>query len=172
MKFSHSRREPPKIGLHGSVGRTPPIISARARATATSDVAPVCPITRGEVPPSQPGIKVPIVPKANDLPSVIDAVNKIIDIIATDNTPTIRWLEKWRTTQIVRITNPDDDNQWVDVERIVELMMEDQVNGDLWYWSLGQPQPPAPSTHYVVVQDLSRMVGSTWVNATIVRPEI
>jgi hypothetical protein len=158
---------PPQVGVSSNIGRVtfpqgkPSIIYGRnPRMPVTAGVpqptalavslsqsaAPVCPITRSEVPPSQPGIKVPVVPKAADLPSAIQAINKIIDIIATDSEPTIRWLEKYRVTTIVRIENPYDENQWVEVERIQALMMEDQVTGDLWYWELGTPDSPAPST--------------------------
>jgi len=160
MPAPKSRREPPKVGVNSNIGRVGqqiiygrnprmPVTAPQLTALAVSlnqSVAPSCPITRSEVPPSQPGIKVPVPPMPTDLPSVIDAVKKIIDIIANDAEPTIRWLEKWRTTDIVRIENPSDSNQWVEVERITELMMEDQITGDLWYWALGQSNPPAPST--------------------------
>lgn len=147
----------PRVGVNSNVGRPVqprhPVTMTRlvSRAainalTLNESVAPSCPITRSEVPPTQPGIKVPYVPRATDVELAIKAINTIIDIIASEDTGVgIRWLEKERGTQVVRITNPQDDNQWVDVERITYLLMEDQYNGDLWYWELGQSQPPAPT---------------------------
>lgn len=166
MPAPRSLRAPPQIGVNSNIGRVafpqgkPSIIYGRnqrmpvsgmpqATALAVSlsqSSAPVCPITRSEVPPSPPGIKVPTVPRPTDLPSAIDAITKIIDIISEDAAPSIRWLEKYRVTTIVRIENPTDSNQWVEVERIQALMMEDQITGDLWYWELGPPSPPAPSS--------------------------
>jgi hypothetical protein len=167
MPAPQSLRSPPQVGVNSNVGRVttkgqPQIIYGRKpnmpvqaplvpqltalAASLNQSIAPVCPITRGEAPPTQPGIKVPVVPRPTDLTSVINAVNQIIDFLSDVAQPTIRWLEKSRTTTIVRITNPSDENQWVEVERIQTLTMEDQITGDLWYWELGPPAPPAPIT--------------------------
>jgi hypothetical protein len=170
MKYSHSKRPPPQVGVNSGTGRVqvkhgqPPTIKGRtvgrlgpaAQALGNESVAPVCPVTRAEVPPTQRGIKVPYIPKATDLESAIKAINSIIDIIATDSEATIRWLEKERTTMIVRITNPEDEDQWVDVERIIRLVMEDQITGDLWLWELGQSAPPAPSAQ-TILDNLNNM---------------
>jgi hypothetical protein len=43
--------------------------------------APVCPISTSQAPPSQPGIALPPVPKAQDLPSAIQAINVLTQII-------------------------------------------------------------------------------------------
>ena len=110
----------------------PPVIATRA---VNGNGAPVCPITRSQVPPAQPGIRVPAIPPATDIPSAIAAINRIITII-NDTTPHIKWIEAERVTARVRIFNPDDDNQWVDVIRIMKLIMEDQDTGDLWVWEL------------------------------------
>lgn len=159
MNRIHSRRPPPQVGVNSNIGRVqvhqmhPAIkglMRVAARAGVNGSVAPACPVTRSEVPPAQPGIKVPFVPKATDLDSAIAAINKLIDIVMTDTEPSIRWLEKERVTAIVRIFNPDDDSQWVDVERIMRLVMEDQITGDLWLWELGQPNPIAPSAANVL----------------------
>jgi hypothetical protein len=163
MKFVHSRRPPQQVGVNSNTGRVqvktgqPMTIKGRplgrlgvGTRTLNESVAPACPTTRSEVPPTQPGIKFPFVPKATDLESAIAAVNKLIDIVVTDSEPSIRWLEKERTTDIVRITNPDDDSQWVEVERIIRLVMEDQITGDLWLWELGQSAPIAPSAAQIL----------------------
>lgn len=71
---------------------------------------------------------------ANDLPSAIQAVNALVT--AYNAQASIRWLEKYRITQPVRIFNPNDNSQWVDVMQIVKLVMEDQITGDLWAWQI------------------------------------
>jgi hypothetical protein len=43
--------------------------------------APVCPISRSQAAPGMPGIRVPMVPKATDLPSAIQAANTIKNIL-------------------------------------------------------------------------------------------
>ena len=83
-----------------------------------------------------PGIKVPVVPRASDLPSAIVAINAIAAILTEESYRKIRWLEKERVTARVRIFNPEDDSQWVDVIRIMKLVMEDQITGELWVWEL------------------------------------
>jgi hypothetical protein len=180
MKFVHSKRVPPQIGVNSNTGRVqvkktglPPSIKGRpvgrlgvGALAVNESVAPVCPITRSEVPPTQPGIKIPFIPKATDLDSAIAAINKLIDIINTDSEPSVRWLEKERSTQIVRVTNPEDEDQWVDVERITRLVMEDQITGDLWVWELGQSAPPAPSAQKI----LDNLDKFKYMTLTVVTP--
>jgi hypothetical protein len=85
-----------------------PIISpACCRATANG-VAPVCPLHAGRCRRHSLASGT-VVPRATDLPSAIEAINKIIDINCC-NTATIRWLEKWRTTQC-QDHQPDDGSQ-------------------------------------------------------------
>ena len=134
-----------RVGLHAPSGFDPNAPRLGARAVNES-IAPVCPITRSEVPPSQPGIRLPSIPRATDLDSAIKAINAIGDIINEESSGAgIRWLEQYRVTAIVRIFNPEDDSQWVDVERIMKLVMEDQITGELWVWELEhQQQAPAP----------------------------
>ena len=103
------------------------------RGTTTS-VAPVCPVSRFDTPAAQPGVGVPSIPLANDLPSAINAVNQLVT--RSNAQAKIRWLEKYRITQIVRIENPNDSSQWVDVLQIVKLVMQDQITGDLWAWQI------------------------------------
>lgn len=183
----HSRRPPPQVGVNSNTGRVqvkragqPPVmgramralagpvgpLGPAARALGNQSVAPVCPTTRSEIPPTQPGIKIPFIPKATDLDSAIAAINKLIDIINTESEPSIRWLEKERTTDIVRITNPDDESQWVDVERITRLVMEDQITGDLWIWELGQSAPIAPSAQQI----LNNLDKFKYMTLTVVTP--
>ena len=182
----HSRRPPPQVGVNSNTGRVttvkktglPPMLRGRAmagpvgplgpaaRALGNQSVAPVCPITRSEMPPAQRGIKVPAIPKVTDLDSAIKAINQLIDLINTDAEPSVRWLEKERSTNIVRITNPEDEEQWVDVERIERLVMEDQITGDLWIWELGQTAPPAPSAQQI----LNNLDKFKYMTLTVVTP--
>ncbi len=48
-----------------------------------------------------------------------------------------RWTESGRTTQKVRVFNPDDHNQFVDVLRINTLTLADGVTGESWFWARG-----------------------------------
>jgi hypothetical protein len=41
------------------------------------NVAPVCPISRSQVASGMPGVRIPVIPTATDLPSLIAAVNTI-----------------------------------------------------------------------------------------------
>lgn len=130
-----------KVGVNAPVAGRPPQVMERFNSRATrvgvnESVAPVCPISRPQTPPAMPGIRVPVVGRATDLPSAIAAINSIITILNEDTIPHVKWLEKERVTARVRIFNPDDDTQWVDVIRIMKLIMEDQDNGDLWVWEL------------------------------------
>ena len=45
-----------------------------------------------------------------------------------------RWIEANRSTQIVRVFNPKDKEQWVDIESINSLDMIDGVTGETWHW--------------------------------------
>jgi hypothetical protein len=46
-----------------------------------SNGAPVCPISRDQAVPGQPGLRLPPVPRALDLPSLIQAVNTIRNVL-------------------------------------------------------------------------------------------
>jgi hypothetical protein len=130
--------KPPKM-MH----RPPTMVRAPVqrfvKAGTTNSVAPVCPISRPEAPPAQPGIRLPVPVPAYDLPSAIAAINALVTVYNanTDKFANIRWVEKERTTQNVRIFNPNDNSQYVDVVRIVKLIMEDVITGELWWWELG-----------------------------------
>lgn len=47
---------------------------------------------------------------------------------------TSRWSEQSRTTSKVRVYNPDDHEQYVDVEQINQLTMVDKITGATWVW--------------------------------------
>jgi len=48
-----------------------------------------------------------------------------------------RFIERSRQTKKVRVTNPDDENQWVDVMVITALTMVDTKTGETWDWTRG-----------------------------------
>lgn len=48
--------------------------------------------------------------------------------------PPARWTENVRVTETVRIYDPNDKETFVDVERINQLVMNDQVTGEKWTW--------------------------------------
>jgi DNA/RNA endonuclease YhcR with UshA esterase domain len=45
------------------------------------------------------------------------------------------WREAWRNTEQVRIHNPNDKEQWVQVECITELILQDPNTDQQIYWS-------------------------------------
>jgi hypothetical protein len=47
-----------------------------------------------------------------------------------------RWSEASRVTSTVKITNPNDDTQYVMVNQITQLIMVDSVTGEQWVWNL------------------------------------
>jgi hypothetical protein len=51
-----------------------------------------------------------------------------------DNTG--RWTEAVRVTSTVKITNPNDNTQYVMVKQITQLIMIDSVTGETWTWKL------------------------------------
>jgi hypothetical protein len=46
-----------------------------------------------------------------------------------------RWQQKDITRQTVRVYNPKDKEQFVDVSRVTRLVMQDTVTGEQWIWS-------------------------------------
>lgn len=108
----------------------------------------------GLTPPQQPtGPAFLPVPEAHDLPSLIQAVNAIRQNLQrlqnqntplgkggqSKNTPTKpnRWTEDpgSRVTTKVRVTNPNDSTQFVDVEQVTSIGMKDGITGDMWKWT-------------------------------------
>ena len=104
-------------------------------------VAPVCPVSRSQVPFARPAPPFAI-PRAVDLPSAIQAINQLIMLFSTpmtqNNTVEYPYLPRWeeihRDTTIVRISNPEDPEMWVDVERITNLVFQDKTTDQLFQW--------------------------------------
>lgn len=45
-----------------------------------------------------------------------------------------RFIETKRSEEIIRVYNPQDKEQWVDVKRINRLTMADRKTGETWDW--------------------------------------
>jgi hypothetical protein len=103
-------------------------------------VAPVCPISRSQVPIARPASPIAIPPPV-DLPSAIRAINQLISLYSTTIENNLvgypyvpRWKEIHRDTTIVRVSNPKDPEMWVDVERITNLVFHDKTSDQLFQW--------------------------------------
>jgi hypothetical protein len=101
---------------------------------ANGGVAPVCPVSRSQAVANQPPTTPSAIPLANDLPSAIRAINQIINIFNL-NPLVPQWQEVQRTVTPVRIFNPNDNQQWVDVERIAQVTFQDQSTNGLFQWT-------------------------------------
>lgn len=120
-------------------------------------VAPVCsidPIIKPTQPPQAP---FPAIPQAVDLPSALRAINAMAAIIRnitgqlgrssgggggghTDSRSKQppkqgRWVQKTVNRKTVRIFNPQDKTQFVDVSRVANLVMQDSVTGEEWIYT-------------------------------------
>lgn len=112
-------------------------------------VPPVC-----HIPPVQPTtqpqpVNLPSIPPAQpNVQSLADTVNQMRQLLmylagqiaknASNGTgarsQVARWSEASRTTSNVRVYNPNDKTQYVDVEQINTLTMKDGITGDAWTW--------------------------------------
>lgn len=100
-----------------------------------SDGAPVCLLpNQSQATPSMPGRLFPPIPAANDLPSAIQAINSIRRILNMLTGPRPQFVETGRVTQKVKVINPDDDTQFVIVERINQIAFKDSLTGATMVW--------------------------------------
>lgn len=113
-------------------------------------VAPVCHVSKDQVI-TQPAPKnLPAIPHATDLTSALAAIAALKIIVERITQPPIdnggttlkstpakqpRWVQDTRTTEKVKIVNPTDPSQFVEIERIKKLTMKDGITGDTWSWS-------------------------------------
>lgn len=119
-----------------------------------STQAPICHIPPENPTIPQPGVRsLPAIPVATDLTSAFAAINAMRLIIQTitnqndrDNGTQINnfqtrpdknvtWVEDSRKTEKVKVYNPDDDSQFIEVERINQLVMKDKNTGNKWTWN-------------------------------------
>lgn len=111
--------------------RPTPQVALRAAAPKNGSAAPVCPTSRSQAIPLQPPVKRPGLARVYDLPSVINTLNQIIYML---NGQPQNFQEVQRVTEVVRVFNPNDNSQWVDVERINFLRLNDQITGGQVVW--------------------------------------
>lgn len=115
-------------------------------------VAPVCHIPPPNTATPQPtGTRLPSIPPATDLNSALRAIsalrqavqqlsnqitqnNGVLNGFRQDRNQGATWVEERRVTETVRVTNPQDENQYVDVERINSLTMKSRDSGQTWQW--------------------------------------
>jgi len=120
--------------------------------------APVCHASTDQVIEQPPPVQFPSVPRAVDLQSALAAINALTRIVmmlagqqpapwmqgpqgvrgaAGKNAPPgkkPRWAEVNRVMKKVKIENPSDSAQFVEIERIERLVMRDSVTGQTWDW--------------------------------------
>jgi hypothetical protein len=123
--------------------------------------APVCPVSKSEAIAGQPPAQQTIVP-AVDLPSAIMALNQIAQILQTLPKNNLApafipapgasssgqsgsggggrvkpgWEEVERTTDHVRVINPDDDSVSVPLDRISHLLFRERKTQVTLEWNL------------------------------------
>ena len=127
----------------------------------TDTTAPIChvPVT---TPIEQPGgVQNPFIPIATDLQSALAAINAMRMILMRianlqprfdgsgsggrgrvqqpskqqKNPKPGRWNEINRVTKKEKVYNPEDREQFVEVERMNRLVMEDSITKEQWIWS-------------------------------------
>jgi len=158
MTTATAYKVPPRTSV---VPFRPPQAMPRANGTGNGSVAPVCPTSKSQELSAQPGIMLPQIPAAVDLPSALLAINQMRQIInflvapSVTNlfgsplllnlqVPNIRsnWQEIHRVSQVDRVYSPLDKSVWVDVERINSLTMKDQLTGNVLQWNYKLQKAP------------------------------
>jgi hypothetical protein len=89
-------------------------------------VAPVCPISRSQLVPPTARPLIPAIRRTTD-----PAVNQIADVVEQVRDRTFTEDPGARITQRVRIHNPDDFEQWVEVERITRLVLKSDTGATI-----------------------------------------
>jgi hypothetical protein len=96
--------------------------------------APVCLLpNQGQATPDMPAKQLTTVPQAVDLPTALQAINNIRNILKFITGPR-SFIESGRVTQLVKVFNPDDDSQFVIVERINAVTFKDPLTGITFTW--------------------------------------
>jgi hypothetical protein len=115
-------------------------------------VAPVCHDSRDQVITQPAPKKLPAIPVATDLASALAAIAALTTIVRSLTQPPVqnnyggvggggepskpqRWTQDKRVTETVKITNPDDPSQFVEIQRIKSLTMKDGQTGETWVWN-------------------------------------
>jgi hypothetical protein len=124
----------------GQPPRMPPVGRPYIASTGNGATAPVCPITQGQAAPAGPAVSVALPAPAVDLPSAIQAVNRLIQVAnwlinppTTNNflllPPMPVWKESDRKMVTTRVYSPNDASVWIDVQHIAMLEMTDVSTG-------------------------------------------
>jgi hypothetical protein len=95
----------------------------------------------------------PAIPQATDLASALLAISALTAVVnqITNNGPGSSgggsaggsskppgigtYKQFTRTTEKVKVTNPNDPSQFVEIERIKSLVMKDIKTGEAWTWN-------------------------------------
>ena len=118
-----------------------------------SNAAPVCEI-QPVISTAQPApSSLPAIPVATDLPSALQAIQALTmwvrqarpllnpqpqqsQGLAKNQQPTSGgWKRVSQQYKTVRVTNPNDPSQYVDVQQIESLIMSHPTTGETWTWS-------------------------------------
>jgi hypothetical protein len=107
--------------------------------------APVCHDSRDQVISQPAPNKLPAIPIATDLPSAIRAIAALKTIVEQITRPTTTrptplpgigtYKQFSQVTEKVKVTNPNDPSQFVEIERIKSLVMKDIKTGEAWTWN-------------------------------------
>lgn len=96
---------------------------------------PVCNVQGTVVFPDQKINNFQAIPKAVDLPSALKAIQAITNNFYTlSKSGNFVEQRQFRTFETVRVFNPDDTSQWVDVQQITGLVFQDPVTGRRLVW--------------------------------------
>lgn len=124
-------------------------------------IAPVCPVSRSQAVAAMPAVRVPSIPVAVDLPSAIAALNQIITLLpqvigplpSNNLYPALpvpspangggklkkpRWVEQGRNMPTMRISNADDNDAWVEIDVIEQIIWRDETSGNTLVWEMPQ----------------------------------
>lgn len=108
--------------------------------------APVCHIVQ-QLPGAEPQTaRLPAIPIATDLPSALAAIAALRQIVhsitgqlpnlgTAKTQPVLKEILNKRTTETVRVKNPQDNSQFVDVEQINHLEFQDASSGQKLIWN-------------------------------------
>jgi hypothetical protein len=120
---------------------------------------PVCHVSTDQVIDQPPKVLLPSIPEATDLNSALAAINAMRQMLlllagqigrggaqgppgaagkSAQKEKVGRWNEVSRSTSKVKVFNPDDKTQFVEVERINKLTMKDSVTNEQWIWNRGK----------------------------------
>jgi len=135
----------------GQPPRMPPVGRPYIASTGNGAAAPVCPITQGQAAPAGAAAPVALPPPAVDLPSAIQAVNQLRQVVnflinppTTNNflllPPLPVWKEAKRKMVTTRVYNTADASQWVDVQHIAMLEMMDTTTGQTMTLNYAAPK--------------------------------